>query len=117
MGRFRRRLQRDIAKPAWQHDAGCANRTANDIAAFADPKPGRRRLRQLSLALRGWRTYGGTSVSAPIVAGAIALAGNGKRVLQDAAHIYAPPRFIRSAAAATASLDLCAAGRLQRPRR
>jgi len=78
-----------VAKPAWQTDDGCANRTANDIAAFADPNPGVAVYDSYLSRSAGWRTYGGTSVSAPIVAGAIALAGNGKRVLLDAAHIYA----------------------------
>ena len=36
----------------------------------------------------GWRTYGGTSIAAPIVAGAIALGGNGKSLL-DASYLYA----------------------------
>ena len=80
-----------IAKPAWQHDAGCANRTANDIAAFADPNPGVAVYDSYLSQAPGWRTYGGTSVSAPIVAAAIALAGNGKSVLLDAAYIYAHP--------------------------
>jgi len=31
----------------------------------------------------GWRTYGGTSAAAPIVAGAIALAGNGTSTLPE----------------------------------
>jgi hypothetical protein len=78
-----------VAKPAWQTDAECANRMANDIAAFADPNPGVAVYDSYLSRSAGWRTYGGTSVSAPIVAGAIALAGNGKSVLLDAAHIYA----------------------------
>jgi len=78
-----------IAKPSWQHDAGCAKRTANDIAAFADPNPGVAVYDSYLSQYAGWRTYGGTSVSAPIVAGAIALAGNGKTALLNAAHIYA----------------------------
>lgn len=78
-----------VAKPAWQTDRGCANRTANDIAAFADPNPGVAVYDSYLSRSAGWRTYGGTSVAAPIVAGAIALAGNGRSVLQNAAHIYA----------------------------
>jgi subtilase family serine protease len=77
-----------IDKPAWQHDAACANRTANDIAAFADPNPGVAVYDSFLSRSAGWRTYGGTSVSAPIVAAAIALAGNGKSALLDAAYIY-----------------------------
>jgi subtilase family serine protease len=78
-----------IAKPAWQSDPGCAHRTSNDIAAYADPNPGVAVFDSYVSQKPGWRTYGGTSVSAPIVAGAIALAGNGKSVLLDASYIYA----------------------------
>ena len=78
-----------VAKPAWQHDAGCANRTANDIAAYSDPNPGVAVYDSYLGSKPGWRTYGGTSVAAPIVAGAIALAGNGQSVLTDASYIYA----------------------------
>ncbi|MEA2689434.1 MAG: hypothetical protein QOD51_2041, partial [Candidatus Eremiobacteraeota bacterium] len=62
-----------MPKPAWQHDAGCGKRTSNDIAAFADPNPGVAVYDSYLSNSPGWRTYGGTSVSAPIVAGAIAL--------------------------------------------
>ena len=78
-----------IAKPAWQHDSACANRTSNDIAAFADPNPGVSVYDSYLSQSPGWRTYGGTSAAAPIVAGAIALAGNGSSTLLDAAYLYA----------------------------
>lgn len=78
-----------VAKPSWQHDGACAKRTSNDIAAFADPNPGVAVYDSYLSQSPGWRTYGGTSVSAPIVAGAVALAGNGKSVLKDASYIYA----------------------------
>ncbi|HEX3549314.1 MAG TPA: S8 family serine peptidase [Candidatus Elarobacter sp.] len=78
-----------VAKPAWQHDAACAHRTANDISAYADPNPGVAVFDTYLKTNPGWRTYGGTSVAAPIVAGAIALAGNGKTDLLDASYIYA----------------------------
>jgi len=29
-----------VAKPGWQHDTGCANRTVADVAAIADPNTG-----------------------------------------------------------------------------
>ncbi len=78
-----------VAKPSWQHDDRCANRTSNDIAAYADPNPGVSAFDSYLSQKPGWRTYGGTSAAAPIVAGAIALAGNGKSVLLDASYIYA----------------------------
>lgn len=61
-----------IAKPSWQHDPGCAARTANDVAAVAwdvaeyDSYG----------AYSGWFTVGGTSVATPLIAGIYALAGN-----------------------------------------
>ncbi|HWT06384.1 MAG TPA: S8 family serine peptidase, partial [Xanthomonadales bacterium] len=102
-----------VAKPAWQNDADCANRTANDIAAFADPNPGVAVYDSYLSQSAGWRTYGGTSVSAPIVAGAIALAGNGKSVLLNAAHIYANAAAlnpITSGISGTCGTYLCGAG-------
>jgi subtilase family serine protease len=77
-----------IAKPAWQPSDGCAGRSANDVAAFADPNPGVSVYDSYLSHGAGWRTYGGTSVAAPIVAGAIALAGNGTTDLLDAGYIY-----------------------------
>jgi len=102
-----------VAKPAWQHDGGCANRTVNDIAAFADPNPGVAVYDSYLSRSAGWRTYGGTSVSAPIVAGAIALAGNGKSVLLDAGHIYAHAAQLNPVTAGrngTCAGYLCVAG-------
>ncbi len=102
-----------IAKPSWQHDTGCAHRTANDIAAFADPNPGVSVYDSYLSQYAGWRTYGGTSVSAPIVAGAIALAGNGRTALLDAAHIYTYAGALHpvaSGANGTCGSYLCVAG-------
>jgi len=61
-------------KPEWQHDQGCAFRTANDVSAVADPFTG--------VAVYdtygdpGWFVVGGTSVSSPLLGGAFGLAGN-----------------------------------------
>jgi Ricin-type beta-trefoil lectin domain/Putative Ig domain len=65
-------------KPAWQTaddsaPGGCLNRTENDVAAVASPKPG--------VAFydtdhkSGWSVMGGTSVATPIIAAVYALAG------------------------------------------
>ncbi|MEV5877856.1 putative Ig domain-containing protein [Streptomyces sp. NPDC052101] len=60
-------------KPSWQTDTGCAKRMEADVSAVADPATG--------VAVydtyggTGWAVYGGTSASAPIVAGVYALAG------------------------------------------
>jgi subtilase family serine protease len=66
-----------VPKPAWQHDAGCARRTVADVSAVANPSTGvavydSTRYQGSS----GWLVFGGTSVSAPIIAGVYALAGN-----------------------------------------
>jgi subtilase family serine protease len=65
---------RNEPKPAWQKDTGCAHRTDNDVAAVADPNTPV--LVYDSYRESGWLLFGGTSVSAPIVAGIYALAGN-----------------------------------------
>jgi subtilase family serine protease len=64
------------SKPAWQHDSGCGDRTVGDVAAVADPATGVAVYDTYNES--GWLAFGGTSVSAPIVAAVYALAGNGK---------------------------------------
>ncbi|MEV0206507.1 putative Ig domain-containing protein [Streptomyces sp. NPDC050788] len=60
-------------KPSWQTDTGCSRRMESDVSAVADPATG--------VAVydtyggSGWAVYGGTSASAPIIAGVYALAG------------------------------------------
>ncbi|MFI5674984.1 putative Ig domain-containing protein [Streptomyces cellulosae] len=60
-------------KPNWQTDTGCSKRMEADVSAVADPATG--------VAVydtyggSGWAVYGGTSASAPIIAGVYALAG------------------------------------------
>ncbi len=63
-----------VAKPAWQHDPHCAMRTVGDVAAVAWNIPIYEKLQG------GWLTVGGTSVSAPLIAGVYALAGNAATV-------------------------------------
>jgi subtilase family serine protease len=58
-------------KPSWQSDTGCANRTVADVSAVADPDTGVN-----VLFMGAWVTVGGTSASAPIIAGVYGLAGN-----------------------------------------
>ncbi len=76
-----------IAKPAWQKDAQCGMRTVADVAAVADPYTGVS-VYDTYLNGGGWLEFGGTSVAAPIIAGAYALAGNG-RSIAGASYIYA----------------------------
>lgn len=63
------------SKPAWQTDAGCTRRTVADVSAVADPNTGVSVYD--SFRTGGWLVFGGTSVSAPVVASVYALAGNG----------------------------------------
>jgi subtilase family serine protease len=65
-----------VAKPSWQKDAACARRTVADVAAVADPATGVAVYDSYSCqGAKGWLVFGGTSVSAPIIASVYALAG------------------------------------------
>jgi subtilase family serine protease len=69
------------AKPSWQKDKGCSNRTANDISAVAanvamyDTYPS-----------GGWGTVAGTSISSPLTAGIMAEAGKAK--IQNGGEVF-----------------------------
>jgi hypothetical protein len=75
-------------KPAWQTDGGCAFRMVADVAAVADPATGVAVYDTYSAP--GWQVYGGTSVSAPVVGAAYALAGNTANLLYGS-YPYAHP--------------------------
>jgi len=65
-------------KPAWQAaddsaPGGCLNRTENDVAAVANPKPGVAFYDTYQKP--GWSAMGGTSVATPIITSVYALAG------------------------------------------
>ena len=58
------------AKPTWQKDTGCAKRTVADVSAVADPNTGVAVFGPSGNGNRSaWLVFGGTSVSAPLVAG------------------------------------------------
>jgi subtilase family serine protease len=63
-----------IAKPSWQKDPGCSNRTVADVSADADPNTGVSVYDTYHTS--GWLVFGGTSVASPIIASVYALAGN-----------------------------------------
>jgi hypothetical protein len=63
-----------VAKPSWQHDGHCPGRTVADISAVASNVPIFNRF------YGGWVTVAGTSVAAPLVAGAYGLAGNARHL-------------------------------------
>jgi len=57
------------AKPAWQTDTGCSNRTVADVSAIADPNTGVAVYGPVRRKASGWLVFGGTSVSAPLIGG------------------------------------------------
>jgi hypothetical protein len=73
-------------KPPWQRDAGCAGRTMNDVAAVADQNTGVLVFYTNGTG-QGWTVDGGTSVSAPIIAGMTGVVG-GIPYSQGAAYLY-----------------------------
>ena len=60
-------------KPAFQTGGGCTRRSVADVAAVADPATGVAVYHTYGGS--GWAVYGGTSASAPIIAGVYAAAG------------------------------------------
>ncbi len=59
-----------VAKPTWQLDTGCAMRTIADVSAVADPATGVSVYDSINGGAGSpWLVYGGTSVSAPLIAG------------------------------------------------
>ncbi len=73
-------------KPSWQKDTGCPYRTINDVAAVGDPNTPVSAYD--SEETRHWLDVGGTSVSAPIVAAAMALANAYTKSFDGAAALY-----------------------------
>ena len=66
-----------IAKPLWQTDTACSRRTVADVSAVANPNTGVAVYDSFgSTGGANWYVFGGTSVSAPIIASVYALAGN-----------------------------------------
>src|SRR5262249_30415547 len=68
------------AKPAWQTDALCTKRMVADVSAVADPSTGVAVYAPTWSNNKGvfsgfWMQVGGTSVSAPIIAGIIGAQG------------------------------------------
>jgi subtilase family serine protease len=66
-----------VAKPSWQSDPGCSNRTVSDISAEAGCAPG---VAEYTGYYGGWIGECGTSVASPLLAGIVALAGNGAKL-------------------------------------
>jgi hypothetical protein len=75
-----------VDKPAWQSDPNCPGRMVSDVSAVADPDTGPAVYDTSDQG--GWTIVGGTSASAPFIAGVIALAGHPDR-FADASYLYA----------------------------
>jgi alpha-tubulin suppressor-like RCC1 family protein len=75
-------------KPAWQQDAGCANRMQSDLSAIADPYTGVAVVRTVGTT-QTWSIIGGTSAAAPIIAGVCGLAGGPAGGVYPASYLYA----------------------------
>jgi subtilase family serine protease len=74
------------AKPTWQTDTGCSDRTVADVSAVADPATGVAVYQTYGAS--GWAVYGGTSVASPLIAAVYADAGT-PTVDYPAADLYA----------------------------
>jgi subtilase family serine protease len=76
-----------FAKPSWQKDRNCPMRTVADVSAVADPDTGLSVYDTYGLgADNGWIVVGGTSLSAPLIAGVMGTVG---AKLSNASYIYA----------------------------
>ena len=62
------------AKPSWQKDPGCKQRTGNEVSAVAQGVS-----EYDTYGYSGWIVIGGTSVSSPLIAGVFGLAGNSSK--------------------------------------
>jgi subtilase family serine protease len=75
-------------KPSWQTDTSCTKRIVADVSAVADPATGVSVYDSYGITA-GWYTFGGTSVSSPIIAAVYALAGTPSTSSYPAAFPYA----------------------------
>jgi hypothetical protein len=99
-----------VAKPSWQAGTGCTRRSIADVAAVADPDTGVAVYD--SYRSGGWLVVGGTSASAPIVAGIYALAGPVAPGSHPSSFPYAHTgalNDVTSGGGSCAPSDLCAA--------
>jgi Subtilase family len=76
-----------VAKPSWQRDRRCPGRIVADVSALAW------NIAVYDKAQGGWLTVGGTSASAPLIAGVYALAGNASKITPGYAYRHARSLF------------------------
>jgi hypothetical protein len=104
------------AKPSWQADSGCANRTQNDVSAAASGPDGISVYNSFSTcpdtSAAGWCSGFGTSIAAPIIAAVYALAGTPTPDTYPSSYLYdgAPAGSLYPVA--TGSDGSCEANRL-----
>ncbi|MGW0334509.1 S53 family peptidase [Streptomyces sp. NPDC003011] len=87
-------------KPSWQTDTGCAKRMIADVSAVADPATGVSVYDSYGVTA-GWYTFGGTSASAPVIAGVYALAGTPSGGSYPARFPYAHPSALNDVTSGT----------------
>lgn len=84
-----------VGKPSVQKDTSCSMRTVADLSAVADPENEFSVYDTYGLDEDdGWIAVGGTSLSAPLVAGMIGLAGNARTVASPA-YLYTHRQGLR----------------------
>jgi subtilase family serine protease len=93
------------AKPAWQQDGGCANRTVADVSADSDPDAGGVAI--FDKAFGGWLEVGGTSVASPLIASVYALAGTPRAGTYPASYPYTNSGQLFDIVAGTNSFTGC----------
>ncbi|MFE2070620.1 hypothetical protein ACFXDH_51095 [Streptomyces sp. NPDC059467] len=77
-----------VDKPAWQQDTDWPGRTIADVSAVTDPDTGLAvYVTSVPWGNGDWTVVGGTSASAPLLAGGIALAGD-PATFPDASRLY-----------------------------
>jgi hypothetical protein len=76
------------AKPSWQTDTGCSDRTLNDVSAVADPNTP---VAIYDTNSGDWVEAGGEGVAAAIIAAAYALGGAPAAGSYPAAYLYSHP--------------------------
>ncbi|HYS34640.1 MAG TPA: putative Ig domain-containing protein [Pseudonocardiaceae bacterium] len=97
------------SKPVWQADSGCVRRAVADVAAVADPATGVA-VYDTYRTTTGWQVFGGTSVSAPIIAGVYALAGRPAGTGYPSSYPYSHPSALNDVTVGTNGT--CAVGYL-----
>ena len=82
-----------MSKPSWQTDTGCTKRMIGDVSAVADPATGVAVYDTApnSDGVNGWAVFGGTSLSAPLIAGVYALSSPPASSDYPVSYAYANP--------------------------